>query len=47
LSSLSFNSKVFIDRTNTLTFDGYGLLNVGARYRRDSVEYAVNVNNLT
>jgi iron complex outermembrane recepter protein len=40
-------SKVFIDRTNTLTFDGYGLLNVGARYRRGSVEYAVNVNNLT
>jgi iron complex outermembrane receptor protein len=40
-------SKVFIDRTNTLTFDGYGLLNVGARYRRGSVEYALNVNNLT
>jgi len=40
-------SKVFIDNANTLTFDGYGVLNVGARYRRGAVEYAVNVNNLT
>ena len=40
-------SKVFIDNANTLTFDGYGVLNLGARYRRGSVEYAVNVNNLT
>ena len=40
-------SKVFIDNANTLTFDGYGMLNLGARYRRGSVEYAVNVNNLT
>ena len=40
-------SKVFIDRTNTLTFDGYGVLNLGARYRRGAVEYALNVNNLT
>jgi iron complex outermembrane recepter protein len=40
-------SKVFIDDRNTLTFDGYGTLNVGARYRRGPVEYALNVNNLT
>lgn len=40
-------SEVFIDRGNTLTFDGYGVLNVGARYRRGAVEYALNVNNLT
>jgi iron complex outermembrane receptor protein len=40
-------SKVFIDRDNLLTFDGYGVLNAGARYRRGAVEYAVNVNNLT
>ena len=40
-------SKVFIDNANTLTFDGYGVLNLGARYRRGSVEYAVNVNNVT
>jgi outer membrane receptor protein involved in Fe transport len=40
-------SKVFIDRTNLLTFDGYGVLNLGARYRRGAVEYALNVNNLT
>lgn len=40
-------SQVFIDRTNTLTFDGYGVLNAGARYRRGAVEYALNVNNLT
>jgi len=40
-------SKVFIDRNNSLTFDGYGMLNVGARYRRGAIEYALNVNNLT
>jgi iron complex outermembrane receptor protein len=39
-------SRVFIDNANTLTFDGYGILNVGARYRHGAVEYAVNVNNL-
>ncbi len=40
-------SKVFIDRNNLLTFDGYGVLNLAARYRRGAVEYALNVNNLT
>jgi outer membrane receptor for ferric coprogen and ferric-rhodotorulic acid len=40
-------SKVLIDRDNTLTFDGYGVLNAGARYRHGAFEYAVNVNNLT
>jgi iron complex outermembrane receptor protein len=44
---LRSQTEVFIDRENTLTFDGYGVLNVGARYRRGAVEYAVNVNNLT
>jgi outer membrane receptor protein involved in Fe transport len=39
--------KVFIDRDNLLTFAGYGVLNVGVRYRRGAVEYALNVNNLT
>jgi iron complex outermembrane recepter protein len=40
-------SKVFIDQANTLTFDGYGVLNLAARYRRGPVEYAVNLNNVT
>jgi outer membrane receptor for ferric coprogen and ferric-rhodotorulic acid len=40
-------SKVFIDRNNTLTFDGYTVLNVGARYQRGNVEYSLNVNNIT
>jgi iron complex outermembrane receptor protein len=40
-------SEVFIDDANTLTFGGYGTLNVGARYRRGPVEYALNINNLT
>lgn len=40
-------SKVFIDRENSLTFDGYGTLNLGARYLRGPVEYALNVNNVT
>jgi iron complex outermembrane receptor protein len=46
-AGLRAQSKVFIDRNNTLTFDGYGVLNLGARYRRGSIEYAVNVNNVT
>ncbi len=29
------------------TIDGYGLLNLGVRYRRGPVEYALNVNNVT
>jgi iron complex outermembrane receptor protein len=40
-------SRAFIDRDNLLWFDGYGVLNAGARYRRGAVEYALNVNNLT
>jgi iron complex outermembrane receptor protein len=40
-------SRVFIDRDNLLTFDGYGVLNVGARYRRGAAEYSVVINNLT
>jgi outer membrane receptor protein involved in Fe transport len=38
---------VFIDRNNTLTFDGYGTLNLGARYQRGPVEYSVVLNNVT
>ena len=38
---------MFIDRGNKFTIDGYGLLNLGARYRRGALEYALNVNNLT
>ena len=44
---LRSQSRMFIDRNNDFTIEGYGLLNVGARYRRDRVEYAVNINNLT
>jgi iron complex outermembrane receptor protein len=44
---LRAQSELFIDRENTLTIDGYGVLNVGARYRRGPIEYALNVNNLT
>jgi iron complex outermembrane receptor protein len=38
---------VFVDRTNVLALEGYGLLNIGVRYQRGPLEYAVNVNNLT
>jgi iron complex outermembrane receptor protein len=44
---LRTQSSLFIDRTNQFTIDGYGLVNLGVRYRRGNVEYAVNVNNLT
>jgi outer membrane receptor protein involved in Fe transport len=40
-------SQMFVDRDNNFTIDGFGLLNLGARYRRGRVEYAVNVNNVT
>jgi iron complex outermembrane receptor protein len=40
-------SDVFIDRGNTLSFDAYGTLNAGVRYRRGALEYALNINNLT
>jgi len=40
-------SAMFIDRKNEFTIDGYGLLNLGVRYRRGAVEYAVNINNVT
>ncbi len=44
---LRSQSRMFIDRNNDFTIDGYGLLNLGARYRRGRVEYAVNINNVT
>jgi len=40
-------SRMFVDRDNNFTIDGFGLLNLGARYRRGRVEYGVNVNNVT
>jgi iron complex outermembrane recepter protein len=44
---LRAQSRMFIDRNNEFTIDGYGLLNLGAHYRRGRVEYAVNINNVT
>ncbi len=35
------------DNVNVLKLDGYGLVNLAARYTRGPLEYAVNVNNLT
>ena len=40
-------SKMFIDRDNQFTIDGYGLLNLGVRYLRGPFEYALNINNVT
>ena len=40
-------SKVFIDQANSLTFDGYGVLNLAARYRHGAMEYSINLNNVT
>jgi iron complex outermembrane receptor protein len=40
-------SSMFIDRGNEFTIDGYGLLNLGVRYRRGVVEYGLNINNVT
>ena len=44
---LRSQSSMFIDRNNDFTIDGYALLNLGARYRRGRIEYAVNINNVT
>jgi iron complex outermembrane receptor protein len=35
------------DDTNMFKVDGYGLANVGVRYLRGNIEYALNVNNIT
>lgn len=40
-------SQLFVDDANTMTLGGYGLLNLGARYRRGAFEYALNINNAT
>jgi iron complex outermembrane receptor protein len=40
-------SSQFGDRDNVFRIDGYGLVNVGVRYARGPLEYALNVNNLT
>ena len=39
--------SVFAQDTDDLELDGYGLLNLGVRYRRGALEYAVNINNAT
>jgi iron complex outermembrane receptor protein len=44
---LRLQSSMFVDRDNTFALEGYGVVNLGARYRRGRVEYAVNVNNVT
>lgn len=40
-------SSMFIDRSNEFTIDGYGLLNLGVRYQRGTVEYVLNITNVT
>jgi len=39
--------EVFADQENTFSVDGYGLLNVAARYRKGPIELGVNLNNVT
>ena len=40
-------SQVFADNDNLFVVDGYGVLNLGARYRHGRFEYSLNINNLT
>jgi outer membrane receptor for ferric coprogen and ferric-rhodotorulic acid len=46
-AGLRAQSRMFIDRSNAFSVDGYGLLNLALRYVHGAVEYAVNVNNVT
>ena len=39
--------QVFADNDNLFVVDGYGVLNLGARYRHGRFEYSLNINNLT
>jgi len=39
--------NVFADSANEFEVNGYGLINLAARYRRGPLEFALNVNNLT
>jgi iron complex outermembrane receptor protein len=39
--------NTFADNANVFAVDGYGMANVGVRYRRGPLEYALNVNNIT
>ena len=41
------HGKQFLDDANTLSFDGYSLLNLAASYTRGAATYSVNFNNLT
>ena len=37
----------FVDNGNVFDAPGYGLANVGVRYKRGAMEYALNINNIT
>jgi iron complex outermembrane receptor protein len=39
--------NVFADSANEFEVDGYGLVNLAARYRRGQLEFALNINNVT
>ena len=42
-----FLGRTFAANGNTFEVDGYGVLNLAARYRRGRLEYQLNINNLT
>ena len=42
-----YYGDTFADNGNVFRIDGYGVLNLGLRYRRGAFEYAVNINNVT
>jgi iron complex outermembrane receptor protein len=42
-----YAGATFADNENVFEVDGYGLLNLGVRYSRGAVEYALNINNVT
>ena len=46
-AGVRYFGDVFVDQDNTFMTKGYGLLNLGARYRKGPLEYALNVNNVT
>ena len=39
--------RTFADNDNIFSIDGYGLGNVGVRYRRGQLDYQFNINNIT
>jgi iron complex outermembrane receptor protein len=52
-NGLSLNAGIqavtdqFINDTNTVGFDGYDLVNLGASYTRGRIQYILNLTNLT